>query len=112
MPDDQLFAFDSAELQFDAGTRLQKLGTLIRRNPRATFTIEGYTDSIGSEEYNLDLSQRRADSVKQYLVNEMGIDPGKSKHAAMGRASFWCHRAFAGANASQGRSGLRDSAST
>src|SRR5947207_3233386 len=72
MPDDQLFQYDSAELQASSVEQLQKLGTLIRRNPRATFSIEGYTDAFGSYEYNLDLSQRRADSVKNYLVGAMG----------------------------------------
>src|SRR5207249_10491905 len=74
MPDDQLFQYDSAELQGSSVEQLQKLGTLIRRNPRATFSIEGYTDAFGSYEYNLDLSQRRADSVKNYLVGVMGIN--------------------------------------
>src|SRR5439155_5247868 len=75
MPDDQLFQYDSAELQPNAISQLQKLAVLIKRNPKATFTVEGYTDSFGAPEYNLDLSQRRADSVKQYLVQMMGISP-------------------------------------
>src|SRR6185436_18736740 len=68
LPDDQLFEYDSDVLQSSAIGQLQKLGTLIQRNPRATFSVEGYTDSFGTFEYNLDLSQRRADSVKRYLV--------------------------------------------
>src|SRR5436305_10257300 len=47
MPDDQLFEYDSAQLQSSAITQLQKLGTLIQRNPKATFSVEGYTDSFG-----------------------------------------------------------------
>src|SRR4030081_749087 len=74
MPDDQLFAYDSADLQPSSISQLQKLGTLIKRNPKATFSVEGYTDSLGSFEYNLDLSQRRADSVKRYLVEAMRIN--------------------------------------
>src|SRR5207244_10774714 len=77
MPDDQLFQYDSATLQSSAIAQLQKLATLIKRNPKATFTVEGYTDSFGPPEYNLDLSQRRADSVKQHLVEAMGINPGQ-----------------------------------
>ncbi len=65
MPDDQLFEYDSADLQANSVAQLEKLGTLIKRNPKATFTIEGYTDSFGPFDYNLDLSQRRADSVKR-----------------------------------------------
>src|SRR5213075_701633 len=47
MPDDQLFEYDSDVLQSSAISQLQKLGTLIQRNPKATFTVEGYTDSFG-----------------------------------------------------------------
>src|SRR6201987_6482233 len=83
MPEDQLFAFDSADLQ--PGDILHKLVDLLKRNPKATFTIEGYTDSIGSDEYNLDLSQRRADNMKFYLVQALGIDP--SHIDARGRGS-------------------------
>src|SRR5256714_13796378 len=88
MPDDQLFAYDSADLQANAMTQLQKLGTLIKRNPKATFTVEGYTDSLGSPEYNLDLSQRRADSVKDYLVNVMGINPAQVETKGYGASKF------------------------
>ncbi len=88
MPDDQLFEYDSATLQSSAIDQLQKLGTLIQRNPRATFTVEGYTDSFGSPEYNLDLSQRRADSVKQYLVEAMRISPAQIETRGYGAAKF------------------------
>jgi outer membrane protein OmpA-like peptidoglycan-associated protein len=88
MPDDQLFEYDSAVLQGSAINQLQKLGTLIKRNPRATFTVEGYTDSFGTPEYNLDLSQRRADSVKQYLVEVMGINPVQIETHGYGATKF------------------------
>jgi outer membrane protein OmpA-like peptidoglycan-associated protein len=88
MPDDQLFEYDSAALQSSAVGQLQKLGTLIKRNPRATFTVEGYTDSFGTPEYNLDLSQRRADSVKQFLVEVMGISPAQIETRGYGQIKF------------------------
>ena len=88
MPDDQLFSYDSADLQLSAMVQLQKLGTLIKRNPKATFTVEGYTDSLGSFEYNLDLSQRRADSVKQYLVEAMAINPAQINARGYGASKF------------------------
>ena len=88
MPDDQLFEYDSAALQSSAIGQLQKLGTLIKRNPRATFTVEGYTDSFGTPEYNLDLSQRRADSVKQFLVEVMGISPAQIQTHGYGQTKF------------------------
>jgi len=88
MPDDQLFQYDSTELQPSAISQLQKLATLIKRNPRATFTVEGYTDSFGSPEYNLDLSQRRADSVKQYLVQVMQISPEQVQTRGFGQSKY------------------------
>ncbi len=88
MPDDQLFEYDSATLQSSAIDQLQKLGTLIQRNPKATFTVEGYTDSFGTLEYNFDLSQRRADSVKQYLVEAMRISPAQIQTRGYGAAKF------------------------
>jgi outer membrane protein OmpA-like peptidoglycan-associated protein len=88
MPDDQLFQYDSAELQASSVEQLQKLGTLIRRNPKATFSIEGYTDAFGSYEYNLDLSQRRADSVKNYLVSVMGINSEQVQARGYGASKF------------------------
>jgi outer membrane protein OmpA-like peptidoglycan-associated protein len=88
MPDDQLFEYDSDVLQGSAVSQLQKLGTLIQRNPKATFTVEGYTDSFGTPEYNLDLSQRRADSVKQYLVEAMRISPAQIETRGYGMTKF------------------------
>jgi outer membrane protein OmpA-like peptidoglycan-associated protein len=88
MPDDQLFPYDSADLQPSAIVQLQKVGTLIKRNPKATFAVEGYTDSLGSPEYNLELSQRRADSVKQYLVEAMGINPAQVNTRGYGASRF------------------------
>ena len=88
LPDDQLFEYDSDVLQASAITQLQKLGTLIQRNPKATFSVEGYTDSFGSYEYNLDLSQRRADSVKRYLVEAMRINPAQIETRGYGSTKF------------------------
>jgi outer membrane protein OmpA-like peptidoglycan-associated protein len=88
LPDDQLFEYDSDGLQASAITQLQKLGTLIQRNSKATFTVEGYTDSFGTFEYNVDLSQRRADSVKRYLVEVMRINPAQIQTRGYGATKF------------------------
>jgi outer membrane protein OmpA-like peptidoglycan-associated protein len=88
LPDDQLFEYDSDVLQGSAISQLQKLGTLIQRNPKSTFSVEGYTDSFGTFEYNLDLSQRRADSVKRYLVEVMRINPAQVETHGYGAAKF------------------------
>jgi outer membrane protein OmpA-like peptidoglycan-associated protein len=88
MPDDQLFNYDSADLQPSAITQLQKLGILIQRNPKATFAVEGYTDSLGSPDYNRELSQRRADGVKRYLVEVVGINPAQINSHGYGATRF------------------------
>ena len=88
LPDDQLFEYDSDILQSSAINQLQKLGTLIQRNPQSTFRVEGYTDSFGTFEYNLELSQRRADSVKRYLVEVMRINPAQVETHGYGATKF------------------------
>src|SRR5438477_248798 len=88
LPDDQIFEYDSDVLQSSAIGQLQKLGTLIQRNSKATFSVEGYTDSFGTSEYNLDLSQRRADSVKRYLVEVMQINPAQIQTRGFGATKF------------------------
>jgi outer membrane protein OmpA-like peptidoglycan-associated protein len=75
MPTDLLFDYDSANLRPGATASLQKLGRLIQRNPQAVFKVEGHTDSFGSDQYNMDLSQRRAETVREWLVQNMGIQP-------------------------------------
>ena len=77
MPSDVLFGYDESFLRPEAITSLEKLGELIRRNPDARFRIEGHTDGFGGEEYNALLSLTRAESVKQWLSTEMGIDPAR-----------------------------------
>src|SRR6476646_9772130 len=88
LPDDQIFEYDSDTLQSSAIGQLQKLGTLIQRNSKATFSVEGYTDSFGTFEYNLNLSQRRADSVKRYLVEAMQINPAQIQTRGYGATKF------------------------
>ena len=73
IPGGALYEHGSAELRESAVSQLQKLGELIKRNPNATFVIEGHTDSTGSPEANQALSEERAESVKKWLVDNMGI---------------------------------------
>jgi outer membrane protein OmpA-like peptidoglycan-associated protein len=88
IPGGALFQFDSAELRTDAIGNLQKLGTLVKKYPAAKFSIEGYTDSIGSPDYNLALSQRRAESVKAWLVTNMGVEPARISTRGFGSTKF------------------------
>jgi outer membrane protein OmpA-like peptidoglycan-associated protein len=71
---DVLFDFDRAELRRDAGPRLQRLMEEVSaRVPRPAFRVEGHTDWIGSDAYNLRLSARRAEAVRNWLVQAGGV---------------------------------------
>jgi outer membrane protein OmpA-like peptidoglycan-associated protein len=69
---DVLFGTDQAALTPDGMRTANKLGNVLANNPQRTVLIEGYTDSTGSSAHNLELSQRRADSVRKALT-DMGI---------------------------------------
>jgi outer membrane protein OmpA-like peptidoglycan-associated protein len=65
-----LFAVDSSELQPQARTNLTRLAEILNKYPDTNVLLEGHTDATGSEDYNLELSQRRAQSVANYLASQ------------------------------------------
>jgi outer membrane protein OmpA-like peptidoglycan-associated protein len=67
---DVLFESGRADFKAGATSNLKKLVAFLGRYPDRTVAIEGYTDSVGSEGYNQRLSERRADSVKSYLIGQ------------------------------------------
>jgi outer membrane protein OmpA-like peptidoglycan-associated protein len=66
---DVLFDTGKSNLKGGAASNLSKLAAFLNKYEDRTVVIEGHTDSMGSEDSNLGLSQRRADSVKSYLVS-------------------------------------------
>lgn len=66
---DVLFAFNSAELAPEARDTVSEISRTLKEAPGRRVSIEGHTDSIGSEKYNLRLSRERADSVASELVH-------------------------------------------
>ncbi|WP_294210059.1 OmpA family protein [uncultured Chryseobacterium sp.] len=64
------FAFDSSDLTAAAKTNLDKLAQVLVNNPDTNINIYGHTDSKGSDSYNMNLSERRANSVKSYLMGK------------------------------------------
>ena len=70
------FAFDSSEILPQAAANLRSLGQALQSPQLAPYQIriEGHTDSTGPAAYNVGLSQRRSNSVKQYLVQYFDID--------------------------------------
>jgi outer membrane protein OmpA-like peptidoglycan-associated protein len=79
---DVLFDTGKAGLKAGATSNLNKLVAFLNQYPDRTVVIEGYTDSVGSEDYNQGLSERRADSVKAYLAGQ-GI--GAIRLSALGK---------------------------
>ena len=86
MPTDLLFDYDSPDLRIEALVSLRKLALLIQRNPGARFVIEGHTDSFGSDQYNLELSRKRAESVKAWLTESMGLTPDSIQTVGYGKS--------------------------
>lgn len=90
------FDFDSSVLSTQAKDYLDKIASFLMKNPSIKIEIDGHTDERGTNEYNLALGQRRADSARKYLEDlgiapkrigtlsygeEMPIDPGHNEEA-------------------------------
>ncbi len=71
---DMFFDYDSAQLKPGAYRELNRVTSVLNQYPQTTITVEGHTDSRGSEAYNQQLSERRAEAVKTALVQQ-GVDP-------------------------------------
>lgn len=82
---DVLFDFDRATLRPAARERLAKAAGVLLAYPGLNLRLEGHTDSVGSEAYNMKLSQERAASVRDYLVQQ-GVAPETVTAAGFGQA--------------------------
>jgi OOP family OmpA-OmpF porin len=72
--DDMLFDYDSSAIRSEYNQKLDMLGDYLQKNPEAYVVAAGFADSAGDDEYNLWLSKRRANNVKNYLVSTFNID--------------------------------------
>ena len=63
------FAFDRAEIKPEFKPTLDKVASVLRDDPNVRITIIGFTDNIGSEDYNQRLSERRAQATADYLIS-------------------------------------------
>jgi peptidoglycan-associated lipoprotein len=86
---DAYFDYDSAEIRADARDALQKTATFLKGYPNTRVTVEGHCDERGSTEYNLALGDRRANAVKQYLVN-LGIPAANLNTVSYGKEKPFC----------------------
>ena len=79
------FAFASANILPAARGQLDAVAEGIKLlAPESIVTVEGHTDAAGSEAYNLELSRKRAEAVRGYLVQRHGIDAARLKTVAYG----------------------------
>jgi outer membrane protein OmpA-like peptidoglycan-associated protein len=78
------FDFDKATIRPEAADTIADIAETLRVNPGWRLLIKGHTDSIGKADYNLRLSQRRADSVRAALVNQHGIAPDRLQTQGLG----------------------------
>jgi OmpA-OmpF porin, OOP family len=83
---DVLFETGKATLRPGALRNLYPLVTFLQKYPERRVLIEGHTDSVGSEAYNLDLSQRRADAVRDFLLQN-GVNATQISTRGYGKAS-------------------------
>ncbi|MDP2388483.1 MAG: OmpA family protein [Bacteroidota bacterium] len=64
------FETGSAKLKLISNSQLDDLATILNRNSAVNMTIEGHTDNVGDDAYNMDLSQKRTESVRDYLISK------------------------------------------
>lgn len=82
---DVLFDFNKYTLKPDAREKLAKVSGILLAYPGLKLQVEGYTDNIGSDEYNQKLSEERADAVRDYLVSQ-SVQPANVSAAGYGKA--------------------------
>lgn len=86
---DVFFDFDKYDLKSDARERLAQNARFLLDNPEFVVTIEGHCDERGTNEYNLALGERRANSAKDYLES-LGVDSSRLRTVSYGEERPFC----------------------
>jgi OOP family OmpA-OmpF porin len=81
--DNVLFDFDKSAIKPDGVKILDRLIAFLKENAEKKVDLEGHTDSVGTEQYNQGLSERRTAAVKDYLTTR-GIDAGRVSSKGFG----------------------------
>lgn len=81
-----LFATNSDRIRPESTPTLEEIATILREHPSLRLAIEGHTDADGADDYNQQLSDRRAAAVKAWLVDDAGIDAGRLQTAGFGES--------------------------
>jgi outer membrane protein OmpA-like peptidoglycan-associated protein len=80
------FAFDSSDLTAEAKSNLDKVAEIFLEFPDTNLMIQGYTDSVGNDDYNLKLSKKRADVVAKYIA-DAGVASSRMSVEGFGEAA-------------------------
>ena len=85
-----IFDVNSADLRKDARRFLDKLGDVLNSDDLSgeSFLVEGHTDATGPSEYNMELSQQRADAVRDYLIRQHGVNASRLDVIGRGEADL------------------------
>ena len=78
------FDINNDDIQREEKEKLAVLGTFMKKYPDSTAVIEGHTDNVGTTEQKQQLSQHRADSVVEYLVSDLQIEPARLQAVGYG----------------------------
>lgn len=78
-----LFDFDSSALRAESKDAIRQLSEVLNKYPDTDVVVEGHTDNTGTSAYNQKLSERRARSVRDYVVN-LGVDPSRLQTKGLG----------------------------
>jgi outer membrane protein OmpA-like peptidoglycan-associated protein len=79
------YDINKADIRPQYNDEVAKVGDFMKKYPTTTAVIEGYTDEVGSDDYNMQLSQRRAESVVKSLVENFAIDPSRLSAKGYGK---------------------------
>ncbi len=83
---DVKFDFDKAQVKDDSYGDIKNLADFMNQYPQTTTVVEGHTDSVGSDAYNQGLSERRANAVRDVLVNQYGVSGDRVNAVGYGEA--------------------------
>ena len=80
------FDFNKAEIKSQYYYDIAKIANILKAYPEKNLELEGHTDSIGTDDYNLKLSEQRAESIKKYLVEKFGIEVSRISTVGYGES--------------------------